>query len=121
MFEPWCQPWIFITAYGSFVGGVGGTALGVAGGVGGDLARKGHQRAWVGVTLKAVFVFGILSLIGGVIAIGLRQPFGIWATLVTFGGGLSWLARGIDRGVRKMYEESIQRSKLILPDDERNN
>ena len=116
MFEPWCEPWIFVTAYGSFVGAVGGTVLGAAGGVGGDLARKGQKRAWVGLCLKGLFNFGLVSLIVGVIAGSLRQPFGISGTLVILGGGLSWLARKTERAVQRAYQDAAKSTNLFTGD-----
>jgi hypothetical protein len=113
MFEPWCEPWIFITAYGSFVGAVGGLLIGAAGGGGGDLARKGQQRAWVGFCLKGIFIFGLLSLVAGVTAAGFRQPFGISGTLVILGVGLSWLARKTDRAVQRIYQDAAKSPNLF--------
>jgi hypothetical protein len=50
----------------------------VAGGVGGDLARKGQQPRWVLVALRTTSLVGILSVVVGVVAFAMRQPFPIW-------------------------------------------
>ena len=121
MFEPWCEPWIFFTVYSVFVGGVCGTLLGVAGGMGGDLARKGQRRAWIGIALKAVIIFGILSFVVGFVAVVFSQPFGISATLLGFGAAFSWLAWRTDRTLRKACQDALMSSDLFTADADRQN
>ncbi len=76
--EPWFDPTLFPALYGGIVGGIGGAVIGVAGGVGGDLARKGQQPRWVLVALRTTSLVGILSVVVGVVAFAMRQPFPIW-------------------------------------------
>jgi hypothetical protein len=52
----------------------------------------------------------------GFVALGRGQPSDIWSTLIVFGAGASYFARGINRAVSKLHAESPQPPKLILSD-----
>ena len=111
MAEPWFDPGVFVGLYGGLVGGLGGTALGVAGGYGGDLARKGQRRRWVGAVFVGVLALGIASLGLAVVAFSLGQPALIWGPPAGVGVLLSVAAFRVSRAVRQLYESA---PKLIL-------
>ncbi len=46
--------------------------LGIAGGVGGDLARRGERRAWFDGMLVAAGALGGIAVVSGVVGIALN-------------------------------------------------
>lgn len=78
MAEPWFDPGWFGTLFGALAGGIGGSLLGVWGGLLGTFAWQGKHRALV---LGGLYVFALVGLafVGfGVLALAAGQPWGIW-------------------------------------------
>ncbi len=48
--------------------------LGVAGGKGGDLARRGERRRWIDLVFGIVVALGGVTAVLGLVAAGLNQP-----------------------------------------------
>jgi uncharacterized membrane protein len=76
------QPWFDATLYAWIPGAVFGAAAGILGGVVGWLVPKGKGRgtivpAWIGL-----WVISMLMLAAGLLALGNRQPYGVWFGLL---------------------------------------
>lgn len=108
MAEPWFDPGLFAALYGGIVGGVGGSVIGLAGGAGGDLARKGQQRLWVRAVLIATSVVGVVSVVVAVVAFTVGQPAGIWGWLAGIGLLLSVLSVKVSRALKQLHEQAIK-------------
>ena len=71
------------------IGGIGGGVLGLLGGLIGSLGGCGKAR-WLVLPLTAILaVLGIASLVTGVIALTLGQPYAVWYPLLLAGLVLS--------------------------------
>ena len=110
--EIWLEPWIFMTIYCSVAGGIGGPLLGIAGGKGADLARKGVCKKSIMVVLRAHFAFGVLSVLAGLVACFQKQPTEIWLVLLIGGIGFAWLSKKLELSMNQIYRDAIERSKV---------
>jgi peptidoglycan/LPS O-acetylase OafA/YrhL len=95
-------------------GALGGALLGLGGGFGGTLARRGEHRRWVDVLFGVVAALGLLTAIVGLVAGGLNQPLSVWLWLVVVGGGLVYLAWGINRHLSALRSRA-RSSKIVVP------
>jgi len=87
------------------LGAVGGTLLGLWGAVIGIVASRGKARRLVLGSAYAMLGIGVLCLIGGVVALGMGQPYAVYYTLFLFGIILVAVIATIRRGLAKRYEE----------------
>jgi hypothetical protein len=85
MSEPWFDPNQFGAWYGAIAGGGGGTLLGLLGGLMGTFLPKGKGRKTFSAILFLGALFGACSFAVGIIALGMKQPFGIWFSLLLVG------------------------------------
>ena len=108
MSEPWFDPQFGIY-YGSFVGGVGGSLLGIHGGLTGWLAPQGKGRAWILGTMYFAVLFGIVSLLAGLVGLIVGQPYAIWYPLTLVGFLFSVLEGCLIPVVRRRYAEAEMR------------
>lgn len=108
MSEPWFDPNLFAASCGGVGSSLLGVLVGVAGGVGGDLARQGRRAPWVGRVLGGVLVAGVAGLAAGGFAWAVGQPAGIWVALS--GMGLLWCgaAIGVRRKPRELHENALK-------------
>lgn len=95
-------------------GAVGGTLLGIAGGIGGDLARRGERRRWIDLVFGMVMVLGGITAVSGLVAGGLNQPATIWLGLLGVGVVLIFLARKMNRHLDVIRAEAPS-SRIIIP------
>jgi hypothetical protein len=92
-------------------GTLGGSLLGVAGGKGGDLARRGESRWWIDTLFGIVMAIGGISVVLGLIAGRLSQPPAVWLGLVGVGAvliGLAWRIKrhlGVLRAAAVLHPE----------------
>lgn len=89
---------------GGWIGGIAGSALGLMGGLVGFLAwRRADRRLVIGV-LSAVVGVSALTLIAGIAAVLMGQPYAVYYPLLllgfigTFVPAMNWI------GIRKRYE-----------------
>jgi hypothetical protein len=86
---------------GGFLGGVGGTLFGGLAGLMGWLAARGRARGFVIGTAYALIGIGAICTVAGGVALWLRQPYGVWFTLLLLGvlllGILSFRVRDFQR------------------------
>jgi hypothetical protein len=68
-----------------WVGGIGGAVLGCLGTFLEWSAARGRARRFVLAASRTLLVLGIASLTAGLIAIALRQPYGVWYVLLLCG------------------------------------
>jgi protein-S-isoprenylcysteine O-methyltransferase Ste14 len=97
-------------------GALGGTLLGIAGGSGGDLARRGEHRRWITVVFAMVVALGAVTAIVGLVAGGLSQPPSVWLGLVIIGVGLIALTWGANRHLAAL--RAVAPSSRNLDSDE---
>ena len=91
-------------ATGGWVGGLGGAVLGCVAGLFATLAAKGKARGLVlGGTWVMVGV-GFCAAAGGVIALLLKQPYGVWFPLLLLGLLLLLILPLRVRDFRRSYE-----------------
>lgn len=107
--EPWFDPQQFGTWFGAF-GGAGVGLLGAFfGGFGAWAAQRGRYRGLVLGGMTLVGILCALTLLAGVAALILGQPYGIWYPLSLIGliGGGCFL--GLLPVMRKRYAEAETR------------
>jgi hypothetical protein len=85
MAASWWDPDTFGMWFGIIGGGVGGSLIGMLGGLAGWLAPKGRGRTWIVGSLYIALALGIVSLVLGLTALALRQPYGIWYPFLLLG------------------------------------
>ncbi len=109
MIEPWFDP----VRFGILYGGIGGSALGVIGGIlgaaSGYLAPRGKGRSLILGAFTILLVIGVLQLLVGCYAFISGQPYGIWYPFVLIGVILTAVMGGLLPVVRKRYTEAEAR------------
>jgi len=109
MAEPWFNEIWFGTLYGSIVGGGGGSLGGVLGALAGVLAPQGKGRGLILGGMYTMVVFGVLSLVFGLVALFAGQPYGIWFAPVLAGVIFVAVAGGLIPVIRRRYAEAEHR------------
>jgi hypothetical protein len=67
------------------VGGLAGSVVGILGGVVGSLAGFGKARKFVLGLVAALIALGVASLIAGVVALAVSQPYAVYYPLLLMG------------------------------------
>lgn len=99
---------------GGLIGGIGGAVLGCLGSLLAWLASKGKARGFVLATLKSLIILGVLSALAGVVALSLRQPYGVWFVPLLLGAILLLVLPSRLRQYQKMYENLEMRKMAAL-------
>ena len=120
MGEPWFDaPNRFDAWSGAIVGGVGGSLVGILGGLAGWLLPRGRGRQFFPAAMAVVMGAGLATLAVGLFALAVGQPYGIWYPLVHAGTLFGVLmavglvvVRSVLRGLerRRMEAEDLKRS-----------
>jgi len=97
---PW---WSDQTA--AWIGGIGGSLLGLNGALLGTLGGLGRARRLVLTLLPIEIGLGVLALIAGLIALLSGQPYAVWYPLLLGGGIIAFVFGGLFPGVRRRYRE----------------
>jgi hypothetical protein len=113
MAEPWFNEALFGGLYGGLMGGIGGSLIGVAGGYGGDQARKGNKHLWVSMVLISVAIIGVASMGLGMAALAFGQPSIIWEVPGGVGLLLSWAALATLRGLKRFHKQALNQQTPV--------
>jgi hypothetical protein len=70
---------------GNLAGGILGAVIGCTGGLIGWLSSRGRAQGFVINAARILTGIGILSAIGGLVAVSIRQPYGVWYPLLLLG------------------------------------
>ena len=96
------------------MGAVGGSVLGVVGGMIGTLCALGRWRYFVLGLMRTITVLGLATLLLGLWAATHEQPYGVYYPLL-LGGGLAALIFGsLLPVVRRRYAESELRRMAAI-------
>jgi hypothetical protein len=93
---------------GGVIGCLGGL-FGCLGGLAGSLAYRGKARGFSFGVLYVMTVLGILSLLGGLSALAVRQPYHVYFPLLLTGLLFGALGLGLIPTMRKRYEQAEER------------
>ena len=97
-------PWWDAQAAG-WIGGIGGAALGVCGGVIGILCGLGRGRTVVLAMVWILLAVGALALAAGIIAAVTGQPYAVYYPLLLDGSLVTIIVGANYRTVRRRYEQ----------------
>ena len=86
------------------IGALGGTLIGVWGGIVGVLASRGKARGLVIGSATAILVLGVLSLVAGIFAVLLGQPYAVYYPLLLIGIIVVVVVGGLLRTLPKRYQ-----------------
>ncbi len=90
---------------GGLMGGVLGTILGCLGGLIGWLTAKGKARNVVFGSVRAMQAVGVGSLLGGVVAVIMSQPYCVYYPFLLVGIICLAVGTGVVHTVRKRFDE----------------
>lgn len=98
---------------GTYIGAFGGAGIGVLcgtyGAVAGVLAQKGKARSAVLGFHVALLAVGVVTLVAGIVAVVLDQPYHVFYPLLLLGGVTSVVLGGLLPAMRKRYAEAEHR------------
>ncbi len=97
-----------------WIGGIGGSLLGLWGALFGLLAGKGKGRGFVLAGLWLMVGTGVLALIFGALAVAVEQPYGVWYLLVLMGVLLVVLGGGLLPIMKRRYAAFEERRMRFL-------
>lgn len=100
---------------GAIIGCLGGL-FGCLGGVAGSLAFRGKARGFSFGILYVMAVLGIVSLLGGLSALTVSQPYHVYYPLLVTGFLFGGLGLGLIPTMRKRYEQAEMR-RTQTPDE----
>jgi hypothetical protein len=100
---------------GSLIGTVGGLVIGFLGGLIGTLGGMGRARSFVLRLTATLIGIGVLSLIAGVVAVMVGQPFAVYFPLLLIGIILTAVCGGNLPALRRRYEQ-IELRKMAAMD-----
>jgi hypothetical protein len=87
------------------IGGIGGTLLGLWGGLIGVLSSRGKARTFALASAKALLLLGIVSAIGGVVAWAAGQPNAVYYPLLLIGIILIAVIGTLRKNLALRYEQ----------------
>lgn len=97
-----------------WLGGVAGGVFGTLGGLLGTLAGLGRARSFVLGAVRACVGLGLLIVASGVVAIGARQPFYVWSTLLFTGALLASIFASNLKSLRARFDAGELRRMTAL-------
>lgn len=106
------EPW-WSDQMAGMVGGIGGSILGILGGtlgtLGGILAPRGKCKTLILSLFAGSAVLGVCILLAGLVAVVLRQPWGVWYPLLLMGFLLSAVVGPLTFVMRNAYRQAEMR------------
>jgi hypothetical protein len=89
----------------AWIGGIGGSVIGLLGALIGTLAGLGRAQTFVLTLSKGLLVLGLGFVLSGLVAVVLGQPYGVYYPLL-LGGVILTLVIGLNLpGLRRRYEQ----------------
>jgi hypothetical protein len=95
-------------------GGIGGAAIGCLGSLLAWLAAKGRSRTFVLGATVALIVLGAVAGLAGLVAVGTRQPYAVWFSLLLFAVLLLGICPFRLRQYRRHYEQTELRRMAAI-------
>ncbi len=99
---------------GGLIGGIGGGVLGCLGSLLAWLAAKGKARGFVMGSAKTLITLGAVSTTAGLLALGLRQPYGVWFMPLLLGVILLGIMPSRLKQYQRRYEDLEARRMAAL-------
>lgn len=107
MLEWWSQ------SNAGLIGGIGGSVIGLLGAlfgtVGGCLAPRGKAKPFVVGGMLLVAALGTVTLIAGIVAVAMAQPYHVWYPLLLGGGLTAGLFGGLTPVILARYRQAEAR------------
>jgi len=100
---------------GGLIGGIGGSVLGLMGAWIGFLVQTGRARSFVLGSMISLAALGVAVLAGGIAALALKQPYGVYYPLL-LGGGLSAIIFGSLIPVARRRYAEIELRRMTAAD-----
>lgn len=94
----------FGTRAAAIGGAIGGSMIGLWGGLVGFLASRGRAKGFVLVSASALFVVGIASTVLGLTALLIGQPYAVYYPLLLIGVILTLIIGGLRHTLPRRYE-----------------
>lgn len=95
------------------VGGIAGSVVGILGGTLGTLAGicapKGKCKSLVYALTGLIITSGVITLVVGIVAVVLRQPFFVWYPLILVGCVTTFVVGGITPVIALRYRQAEMR------------
>lgn len=88
-----------------WIGGIGGTLLGVWGALIGIVSARGKARGFAIGSAKALLFIGIASLIAGILALSMAQPYAVYYPLLLLGVIIVAVMAMLRRTLSARYEQ----------------
>jgi hypothetical protein len=99
---------------GGLVGGIGGSLLGLIGTAIGVLSQSRRAKLFVVTLVATGLSAGIVSLIAGIVALCLRQPYGVWYPPLLLGVIATAVLGGLSPKILRRYREEEFRRMAAL-------
>lgn len=104
----------FSSQAAGWIGGIGGTLLGLWGAMIGVLSSRGKARGFVVGSANVILVIGIGSLIAGIVALGMAQPYAVYFPLLLMGVIVVAVVAMLYRTLSARYEQlELQRMQSM--------
>jgi MFS family permease len=106
--EAWMEPDTAIKV-GAFGGAILGSLCGIIGALAGILAPKGKAKKLVLGSMLIMALIGVGSLIFGIVAVSMGQPYGVWYPFFLIGAVLSFVSGPLIPVIKSRYRQADQR------------
>ena len=98
---------------GNLIGAYGGASIGVLAGIigtlAGSLAPRGKAKSLVFTAFLSLLFIGVCSLVAGLVALAIRQPWHVWYPLTLLGGIITIVVPIQIPNLRARYSQAEQR------------